>query len=464
MKRFPAIQRIAAARIAAGAAVAIGSVLAVTAAGAVPWPAPATGPRALEVLPAPAVTVLACDGPVLALGRVPEDAAALSVAGSVDVTAGDDAGDELPSDALGQPGVAGEAAALRLVQAPSGRDPVPGAAATSATLGDDDLAGFTASACRPPEMESWIVGGETETGTTGILLVANPGDVDATVQITAHGVRGAVTPPGADAIPVPARTQLALPLAGVAGDEQSPVLRITATGAPVRASLQSSLVRTLDPGGVDSQPSARPALEQIIPGLTVTEDIAGTEGASTIVRLLSEADARATVTVRDRDGSRASEPETVDLTGGVPVELDAGGLDAGDYSVTVEADAPVVAAVWQTTGFGAGADYAWHTPAPEITARTLVAVPHGDGPSLHLANRSDEDVTVAVTGLGGEPREVEVPANGAAKIDVDDDRLYTIDPGGSPVHASVGFAAEGALASVAVWPDAAHPQPVTVYP
>ncbi|GAB3280272.1 DUF5719 family protein [Microbacterium lacusdiani] len=464
MKRITVAQRIAAARVVVGAAVAVGSVIAVTAAAALPWPEVATEPRALEVAPRPAETVLACDGPVLALGRVPEDAAALSVAAPADVTAGDDAGGQPRSDALGQPGVAGEAGALRLVQAPTGREPVSVAAATSATLGDEDLAGFTASACRPAQMESWIVGGDTETGTTGILLIANPGDVNATVQVTSYGVMGPVTPPGADAIPVPARTQLALPVAGFAGDEQSPVLRITATGAPVRASLQSSLVRTLDPGGVDSQPSVRPALVQVIPGLTVTGDVAETEGASTIVRLLSEGDTPATITVRDQDGEQAIEPQHVDLAAGAPVEVELDGLDEGDYTVTVAADAPAVAAVWQTTGFGAGADFAWHTPSPAITESTLVAVPRGDDAALHLANPSDEDVTVSVAGVGDEPKEFDVPAGGAAKIGVRGDRLYTVDPAGASLHAAVGFAGESALASVGVWPDAAHPRPVTVYP
>lgn len=457
-------QRILAARVVVGAAVAVGSVLAVTAAAALPWPEEAAEPRALEVTPAPAETVLACDGPVLALGRVPEDAAALAVAASTDVTVGDDAGGEPPSDTLGQPTIAGEAGALRFVQAPADREPVSVAAAASAAVGDSDLAGFTASACRPPQMESWIVGGETETGATGILLVANPGDVDATVQITSFGVMGGVTPPGADAIPVPARTQLAMPIAGLAGDEQSPVLRITATGAPVRASLQSSIVRTLDPGGVDSQSAVRPAQEQVIPGLTVSQEMAATEGASVIVRLLSEGDTSATVAVRGADGADGTEPKAVDLAAGAPVEVDLGGLDAGTYTVEVSAEGPVVAAVWQTTGFGAGADFAWLTPSPAITESTLVAVPRGEAATLHLANPSAEPVTVAVAALGEEPARVEVPAGGAAAVEVPADALHTIDPGGAPVHAAIGFAQKSALASIAVWPDAARPQPVTIYP
>lgn len=464
--RITLAQRTTGARLVAGAIAAIGSVAAVAAAAALPWPDVSAPPAVLEVTPAPAETVLACDGPVLALGRSVEDASSLSVAAPSRVTAGNDRGDEPESDALAQPSVEGEAAAPRYVQRPDGRQAVSAAAASSAQLDADDLAGFTASACRPPQMESWLVGGDTETGNTGIVMIANPGDVSATVQVTVYGVMGPTTPPGAEAVPIPPRTQVALPLAGLAGGEESPVLRVTATGAPVRASLQTSIVRTLEPGGVDTQSAVRPAVQQVIPGLRITRDVAGAEGASTIVRLLSESDTSARITVaREGEGGEpARDPETVPLTAGAPVDVNLGGLDAGTYTVTVGADAPLVAGVWQTTGFGEGSDFAWHTAAPAFDEATLVAVPEGDDPTLSIANPSAEDVTVTVTARGRDPREVAVPAGDAVSVDVRGGRMFAIDPGGAPVHAAIGFAGESALAAIAVWPDAAHPRPVVVYP
>ncbi|GAA3653044.1 DUF5719 family protein [Microbacterium marinilacus] len=464
--RITVAQRIAGARVLVGALVSAGAVVAVVATAALPWPSVASEPPVLEVTPAPAETVLACDGPVLALGRTAEEADGLSVAAPVRTTVGNDLGGEPVADAIAQPDVSEEGAATRYLQDPDGRQPVSAAAAVSAEPSASDVSGLTASACRPPQMESWIVGGDVATGSTGILLLANPGDVAATVQVTVYGVTGAVTPPAAAAIPIPARTQLAIPLAGIAGGEQKPVLRVTATGAPVRASLQSSLVRTLDPGGVDTQSAVRPALTQIVPGLRIVGEVSGAEGASTIVRLLSEVDTTATITVSetgDADSDREPEPP-VELVGGTPVDVDLGGLDEGDYTVAVTAEEPLVAAVWQTTGFGAGDDYAWHTPAPAISEQTLVAVPRGPEPTLSIVNPAEEDVTVSVAGYGDDPEDVVVPAGDAVTLDVDEDRLYTIDPGGAPVHAALGFAGESALAAIAVWPDAARPQPVVVYP
>ncbi|MFL0410623.1 DUF5719 family protein [Microbacterium paludicola] len=463
--RITGAQRALGVRVILGAVTAVAAVAGVTAAAALPWPAVSTPPRMLEITPAPAEAVLACDGPVLALGRSAEEASALSVARPGAVTVGNDRGDEPGSDVLAQPTIEGEAAATRYVQRPDGREAVSAAAASSASLADTDMAGFTASACRPPQMESWIAGGDTETGTTGILLLANPGDVNATVQVTVYGATGPVTPPGAEAVPIPARTQVALPLAGLAGGEQSPVLRITATGAPVRTSLQSSIIRTLEPGGIDTQSAVRPALDQVIPGLRVVGDAAGTEGASAIVRLLSEADTTATVTVTDaEEGTPVGDPIPVELTAGAPIEQDLGVLDEGAYTVSIRAAEPVVAAAWQTTGFGAGADFAWNTAAPAFSDATLVAVPPGDDATISIANPAAEDIIVSVAGLGDEPQDIAIAAGTSAVIDVTADKLYTINPQGAPVHAAIGFANDSAVASIAVWPDAAHPRPVVVYP
>ena len=452
------------ARLILGAATATWAVLAVGTAAALPWPDVTTPPPALDVTPAPAETVLACDGPLLALGRDPQNAQALTVAAQSAIINGNDRGEKIPSDALAQPTVDGEAAAARFLQRPDGADAISSAASSSVSIADEDLSGFAASACRPPQMESWIVGGDTATGTTGIVLIANPGDVDATVQITLYGVSGATTPPGAEAVPIPPRTQVALPIAGLAGGEASPVLRITATGSPVRATLQSSLIRTLDPGGIDLQSAVRPSTRQVIPGLRIGESTATAEGSSTIVRLLAQQDADVTVTVSEAGsgGAPARDPELLETDAGSPVDVDLGGLPAGDYTVTVSADAPLVAGVWQTTGFGKRADYAWHTGAPAFAQKTLFAVPKGAAPYLSIANPTDQPVTATLERIGGESTEISVPAGDAVVQDLERG-VYAIDPSGE-IHASVGFASADALASFALWPDAASPRPVTVYP
>src|SRR3546814_6297364 len=64
------------------------------------------------------------------------------------------------------------------------------AAAGSSSVEAADLRGFAASACRPPLLESWLVGGATTTGSGDLVVLSNPGTVAATVQITVYGASG----------------------------------------------------------------------------------------------------------------------------------------------------------------------------------------------------------------------------------------------------------------------------------
>ncbi len=83
---------------------------------------------------------------------------------------------------------------------------------------------------------------------------------------------------------------------------------------------------------------------------------AGASEATTVLRLLSPGQAAAaTVTVTAVDtGAIATDVRTVPLVADQPLELELAGLPIGEYSVRIEAEAPVVTALWQTTGFGDG--------------------------------------------------------------------------------------------------------------
>ena len=96
----------------------------------------------------------------------------------------------------------------------------------------------------------------------------------------------------------------------------------------------------------------------MIPGVTVTQN-PGADGASpaaTVVRMLSpNADTTATITATPIGAAAgAPAPTTVPLAAGVPTEVELGGLAVGQYTVEVSAEAPVLAAVWQTTGLRRG--------------------------------------------------------------------------------------------------------------
>lgn len=442
--------------VAAGVAAAVAASVFL-----VPWPAVTHVPASVDAVPTPADTVAVCDGGIFAAGRTAGAAGTLTLAADQRPIVAADG--EYAQSLLRSPAVERFGGAPVFVAPPQQREAAPLAAVASGRVLDADLAGFAVDACRTPLFESWLVGGSTTIGATDLVVLANPGDAVATVDITVYGTADPFSPPGGTGLVVPAGTQLVVPLSGIAGGEASPVLRVTAAGAPVRASLQASIIRTLEPGGIDQQSAVRASAGRVvIPGLIVTpvpESL--TDDTPTILRLLAPGgDGSAVVSVRSAAGDALME-STVPLTAGTPVEFELRELPVGTYTVVVDATMPIVGAVWQTTGFGEGDDFAWFTAAPALSGSTLLAVPEGPQPVLHLANPGEDDVQVVLRGAS--EREVLVPAGGTAAVSLPPETTWELDPGGE-VHAQVTLAGSGALAGYAVWPSDAAAQPLRVYP
>lgn len=455
------------ARLLSGTLVAIGFVIAVVTAVSLPWPPIVREPVRIDAVPVPATSVLVCEGSLLAIGRRAEQADELSVAAEAQLSGGVPQGwPEAVRGQLPSPDVADSEGAPVLVAEPASDQRAPAAFASSATVSAPDLRGFAASDCRPPALESWLVGGSGLLGAADLLLLSNPGDVPATIEVTVHGATGAAVPPGGRLV-VPARTQRVLPIAGLALGEEQPVLRVSATGAPVQASLQTSMTRTLIPGGVDRVgPLAVPQTTLTVTGVTVLEQRAEESDATTIVRLLSpSADATATVSLtRVGSSQTVGEPRTVALTGGMPAELALENLAPGTYTVHVEATAPVVGAVWNTTGFGEGADFAWHTPSDLIETPTTFASAVGPGLRLVLTGAT-ADTTVHIASADGSfATDAAVAAGEIVEVRIPANQLFTLDPGGTGIRAAVSYATEGAQAAYPVWPADAAAPPITVYP
>lgn len=455
-------------RRAVGAVVGL-AVAAVVAAGAVvDWPTAERDPLSLTTRPQPATSVLACSGPILAAGRDAEDAAALEVAAAPDVVTGTAAGSpEAVDGETTSVDVSGEPTARSVTAEPIDRVRTDLAAAQSAVADADDLVGFAASSCAPPAMESWLVGGSGATGAADLIVLTNPGQVAAQVDLTVFGATGRVTPDAGAGLLVPAGQQRVIPLASVALAESNPVVLVSSTQAPVDAVLQTSLTRTLVPVGLDVVgATGLPTTSQTVPAFSV---VGGSdEPSDTSVRLLAPSDATtATVTITSLGGrsAAASFPDLA-LEAGVPAEVDLESLPEGRYRVEVAADAPVVTAVHAATGAGAGSDFAWYGSADDISVPTLLAVAEGPEPQLALVNPGDDEVAAVLTdgAGGGDPREVRVPGGGSVSVDLRAGELYHLDPAGGTLRAGVTFTSPQGIAGYAVVPADAAAAPIEVRP
>jgi hypothetical protein len=466
------------ARVAVGAIVAVAAVAAVAAVVVLGVPGHTAVPVAVSVPPAATGQRLVCDGPLLAIGRDASSASQVTVAADESVTtAVAPAASSVRQQLLSAPSVSASGAqdGPVLVTAPSDNGRAADlAAAASASVAAPDLSGFAASACAPALMQSWLVGGSSTTGAADLVVLANAGDVAATVQLSVYGPQGMQTPPGGTNVVVSAGTQRVIPLAGLVVGALSPVIRVTSSGAPVQASLQTSIVRTLVPGGVDQVGAIAAASKTVvIPGVQVQQAVAAGDAPMTTLRLMATtADTTATITVAP-SGTSTAVSRQVSLTAGTPIELALAGLKAGTFTVTVTANAALVAAVWHSTGLDAGSDFAWFTPAPVLRAATAVAVPaaaSGVTATLSVSGGGTQQQTVTLTPVGsgtGSPavRRLTVPAGGSVTVPVVPGRGYVIDPGsGAGVRAAVSFAGAGAVAGFPIWSTDAASSALTVYP
>lgn len=451
-----------------------GVVAALAAAGAVALvlttlPGYAVDPVSVSARPPASASLATCTGPLIASGRDSTNASLLTDAAAQTVTsAAADGVDGVAESTLAASDVTDGAGPASLTIAPDGDESIDLAAAGSARVAADDLRGFAASSCGRPAMESWLVGGDATTGAADLVVLANPGDVAAEVTLLVYGATGPVSPAAGSGIVVAAGTQRVIPLAALALGEEAPVVRVTASQTPVRASLQTSITRVLTPGGVDQVgASAVPSDTLVIPGIAVTvaPDDAAVSDAPAHVRLLAPAeDGEATITIRDESGAVGS-AQTVPLTAGIPLETDLAALPIGTYTVDVTATTPVTGAAWSATGTDAGSDFGWFVAADTLDAPTLVAVARGTSPVLTLASMATADQTVTlIEGAGsGASREIDVPAGGVVEVPVTSGRVYRLSPVDG-VAASVTYASAEALAGYPVPAGDAASAAIRVYP
>ncbi|WEK62722.1 MAG: DUF5719 family protein [Candidatus Microbacterium colombiense] len=447
------------ARLVTGVAVAAACVVGVVTAIHAPWPEVTHEAAQVQVTPLPGDSILVCNGDLRALGRDSSDPLSMWSASSPTFTV--DGTNGAPTIAELQVADLVGAGSVRTVTGTVDGRTAPLIAATeSATVSADDLSGFAALPCGTPRLESWLVGGTVATGSSDLIVLTNAAEVTSTVTLSVYG-----TSRSTRTVVIPARTQASLPLASIAAGNTSPVVQVSADGAPVRAVLQSSLVRTLDPAGVDLQDAVPGA--QLHPILAGVQSFAadGDDAEMTVLRMLAPDDAaQAQVTVRATGETAAVNEFTVSLVAGEPADVSLSGLEPGEYSVQIDADAPIVSAVRQQDGLARDSDFAWVTPAPEIDSDALFAVPAGPAPTLHLVNEEDSDVTVTLEPTSGATgAEVSIPAGGSIDVALTERTTYRLSTTGT-VHAAITMSAAGALAAWPLEPSAGAAQSITVYP
>ncbi|MFC4243562.1 DUF5719 family protein [Gryllotalpicola reticulitermitis] len=448
----------------AASACVVGAVLTVSPAGA------HTTAASRTVTPVPATAIAACPGPLLSLASGAQGSA-LSATGTPSVSSG--GGTQSPgSSTLSAADITGGGTAPRAFQQPapkSGGSPLL-AAAQSSSARTAELSGFAATNCVQPDYDSWLVGGATSLGSTTLVVLSNPGDVAATVDLDVYDEQGLVQASGGQGVPVQPHSQHVVPLAGLAPNASATAIHVTSTGGTVTAHLQESHLTGITPQGVEwVAPTAPPASHLVIPGAVLDTTALSGGGASdsgdggvAVLRVLpvGKTDAKLSIGVKPESGKKAGSALSVTVDHGVVSEVPLDRLASGTYTITVDSTAPIVGGVTTSTVSKQGTDFTWYDAAQPLTGATAIPLAAGAGKVVHLVNTSGSAVTVR---FGGPTTwTAKIPAGGTvAKALSVNGVLSTTNAQG--VYASVSYASSGMLASYVGYPTGAAASSLTVY-
>jgi hypothetical protein len=482
------------ARVVTGIVGVVVAAAVVSAAALLPLPTYTSSAPSVEVTPVETGQELVCAGSILTLSESADtEASATSALGEPGVVTASSRGTIAESFfAQSDAGSGDTAAAPRLLSGEIGA--TDGATETALLSGvqaqwtdTEDVHGLAAASCAVAAADTWLVGGATTTGRSTLITLSNPSSVSATVDLEVFGELGAISAPGLTEISVAPGDQRVLSLAGFAPQVAAPVVHVTSTGGLIVANLQQTTIRGIEPGGVDIiGASAGPSTTSVIPGVRIAgaDEVgarlgaAGYEDLAPTLRLFAPgADAvQAQVTVQlEGDAATAATVTSFDVQveGSTTLDLPLDDLVSGNYSITVESDAPVVASARVSTidSSGEGTDFAWTASAAELGGTSQVSTPRGLNVSLHLANPGAGAGSVQVTAVSGSDtvgtdaatRTIDIAAGTAVRVDAESGASYSLS-GLDGLRASVTAATDGGVAAFAVAPPAESSTPIEIYP
>lgn len=215
----------------------------------------------------------------------------------------------------------------------------PGLVAEQSLLVESsDLHGLSTSSCGAAGREHWFVGGSGEVGRRGRLILANPTDVPAVVDIALWDEAGPIDAPATQDISVAAGSQRVLLLDALAPGSVQVAVRVTTSQGRVSAALEMRESAEITPQGMSFVPAAvAPANRVMVPAVPAVGE--------RLLRIVAPGDVDAIVAMRIYGPDGAFSPvdqEVLTVTAGSVLEVP---ITPGNNAVAVEleSDEPITA-------------------------------------------------------------------------------------------------------------------------
>jgi len=277
--------------------------------------------------------------------------------------------------------------------------------------------GLATTACLPSGSDFWFVGAGTQVGQHSVLVLTNPEDASAIVDVGVYGRRGRFDSPAGTGVNVPARSRVEIPVPTLAPAQPVLALHVQVRSGRLSAAVTETDVHGFQPRGTDwIQATVEPDRALVVPGVPTV----GKDRQSSVVLDVAAPRADATVDVKliTPDG-------TFIPLGGGQIDVRSGtvrqvnltrALQGQPAALLVTSDTPVVVGakvVLQRPGYFGDSMYLAATPpllAPavvpdniatsDLTTRLILSAPANDV-TVHLlaydaaGHERTTDVTVA---------------------------------------------------------------------
>ncbi len=346
---------------------------------------------------------LVCTGAFGELGADPSLPTEAITDGTTEVVVAGETSDRQELDRAQTSGEAKGSAPV-VVTAPSG---TPVAAAELQQVNTTNLFGFAASSCAEPTHDQWLVGGGTTLGQSTTLVLGNPADVPATVQVTLFNADGQIDAARTAGVLVPPASQRIVSLNGYAPGTERLVAHVESTGAAVTAALGISHTIDIRSYAVDTVTrQLAPSTQLVVPAVTnvgahehgPTGNIHEQDDFPVVVRVLAPGGAEGSATVRVLTADGVSESVSdIEVAGNAVTDVVIDRWPDDGQAVIIEATVPVVGGVFGSADVAPNHDYSWFAPAPLLSAGQDHAVAIVPGGELVIANPGSTDAEVSLT-------------------------------------------------------------------
>ncbi len=330
-------------------------------------------------------------------------------------------------------------------------------------VNDSRAAGLLAAPCLKAESDFWILAADTSVGRESLLILNNPGSVNATVSIEVFGSGGKIATAGQEGISVPAAGSTVVPIASLAPGLSTLTLHVRSVSSAITATLQQKTVRGLVAAGAEwISPSTQIGNSLVIPGFFVrgVKDASKLRAGSAdygdispVLRVFVPASAKVNATVTAQVvGTTAKTFGTVvrmQVAAGTVTDIPLNGLQDGDYSVFISSDQPIRAAVRLSRaklGGKPATDFTWLQAAAPITKPVGITVPGSGISKLSIANFNKSSATVTLV-VNGVSHTLTVPSNNSLTVAVANGASVVIGSS-MPIEANLIVDLNFALASL----------------